>query len=49
MDYISPDLIHYLSEQYGRRITFDLSNNPSFRYRFRKDILVELKGLIEKN
>lgn len=48
MDYISPDLIHYLSEQYGRRITFDLSNNPSFRYRFRKDILVELKGLIEK-
>lgn len=48
MDNICPDLIHYLSEQYGRRISFDLSNNPSFRYRFKKDMLAELKGLIEK-
>ena len=48
MDYISPDLIHYLSEEYRRRLTFDLSNNPSFRYRFRRNMLAELKGLIEK-
>ena len=48
MDYISPDLIHYLSKEYGRKLTFDLSNNPSFRYRFRRNMLAELKGLIEK-
>ena len=42
------DLIHYLSKEYGRRIIFDLSNDPSFKYRFRKNMLTELKGLVEK-
>ncbi len=48
MKYISPDLIHYLSKEYGRRIIFDLSNDPSFKYRFRKNMLTELKELVEK-
>lgn len=48
VDKISPDLIHYLSEDYGRRINFNLSNSPSFKYRYNKDILLELKPLIEK-
>src|SRR5690606_29833249 len=48
IEYISPDLIHYLSKEYGRRISFDLSNNPSFKYRFRKNMLTELKELVEK-
>ncbi len=48
MKYVSPDLIHYLSKEYGRRIIFDLSNDPSFKYRFRKNMLTELKELVEK-
>ena len=48
MEYISPDLIHYLSEEYGRKISFDLSNTPSFSYRFNGDVLMDLKRLIEK-
>lgn len=45
---ISPDLIHHLSENYGRKIDFDLSNSPSFRYRYGKNMLLELKELVEK-
>ncbi|WP_236913763.1 transcription-repair coupling factor [Clostridium sp. Cult2] len=48
IEYISPDLIHYLSETYGRKINFDLSNTPSFNYRFSVDLLSDLRGLIEK-
>ena len=48
VDKISPDLIHNLSEEYGRKIHFNLSNSPSFKYRYGKDILLELKVLIEK-
>ena len=48
IDKISPDLIHDLSKEYGRRINFNLSNSPSFKYRYKKDILSELKELIEK-
>ena len=48
IDYISPNLIHYLSKEYGRKLFFDLSNTPSFKYRFRTNMLAELKGLIEK-
>ncbi|HSH36049.1 MAG TPA: transcription-repair coupling factor [Schnuerera sp.] len=48
VDYITPDLIHFLSQKYGRKITFDLSTIPSFNYRFDGELLTDLKGLIEK-
>ena len=48
IDKISPDLIHYLSENYGRKISFDLSNSPKFKYKYGKNILLELKELVEK-
>lgn len=48
IDSISPDLIHFISKEYGRRIDFDLSKTPSFRYRVRKNLLYELKDLIKK-
>ena len=48
VDKISPNLIHYLSEEYGRKINFNLSNSPSFKYKYGKDILMELKKLIGK-
>lgn len=47
-EHISADLIHYLSKEYGKRIEFDLSKTPSFNYRFRKNILSELKDIINK-
>lgn len=46
--YISPDLIHYLSEEYVRSISFNLSTTPSFKYRYKKDVLSGLKDLIGK-
>lgn len=48
VEHISPNLIHYLSKEYGQRISFDLSNSPSFSFRTSKDILRDLKGLVEK-
>lgn len=45
--HITPDLIHYLSEKYGKAIGFDLSKTPSFSYRYRKDLLNELKDIID--
>lgn len=45
---LSLELIHCLSTEYGNKITFDLSNTPYFRYRFKKDPLGSLKVLIEK-
>lgn len=48
LEHISPDLIHYLSEEYRRKINFDLSKTPSFNYRFSKNLLTELKELINK-
>lgn len=48
IEFISPDLIHYLSKEYGRKISFDLSNTPSFNYRTSRDLLSDLRGLIEK-
>ena len=48
MKYISPELIHYLSQEYGKRLEFDLSNTPSFRFRPKMDLLSDLKGLIAK-
>ncbi len=50
IDHISPDLIHYLSKEYGRKLHFDLSNTPPyFKYRSKTDGLSDLKGLVEKN
>ena len=48
IDYISPDLVYYLSKEYKRRISFDLSNTPSFKYKFGNDLLPSLKELVEK-
>ncbi|SHD78402.1 transcription-repair coupling factor [Schnuerera ultunensis] len=48
IEFISPDLIHYLSKEYGRKINFDLSNTPSFNYRTGRDLISDLRGLIEK-
>jgi transcription-repair coupling factor (superfamily II helicase) len=48
IEHISPKLIHYLSKEYGRKISFDLSNTPSFKYKPKGDILIGLKELIEK-
>lgn len=45
---ISPDLVHFMSEEYGRRISFDLSKSPSFSYRIRSHILAELKNIVKK-
>ncbi|WP_200804884.1 transcription-repair coupling factor [Anaerosalibacter sp. Marseille-P3206] len=45
---ITASLIHELSKEYGRRIYFDLSNKPSFRFRPGKDLLTGLKELVEK-
>jgi len=45
---ISLELLKMLSDEYGRRITFDLSKEPSFRFRWRENILSELKLLLEK-
>ncbi|NLX60916.1 MAG: transcription-repair coupling factor [Tissierellia bacterium] len=48
LEAISPNLVHYMANEYGRRIGFDLSKNPSFAYTYRKDILSELKDVVEK-
>lgn len=42
------ELLKNLSEEYGRRITFDVSKNPSFKYRYKKDVLEELEILVEE-
>jgi len=39
---ITLELINYISKKYGNKITFDLSNNPSFTIKT-KDVLLELK------
>lgn len=48
MDYITPDLINYLSLAYGRRLYFDMSNNPCFKYKCEEKVLSSLKRLMEK-
>ncbi|MBU5439287.1 transcription-repair coupling factor [Tissierella sp. MSJ-40] len=45
---MSLELLHYLSKKYGRKITFDLSTSPSFRFRVKENILESLKELVEK-
>ncbi len=45
---IGVELVHYLSGQYMRRLKFDLSEDPSIRFRPKDDIISSLKELIEK-
>ncbi len=45
---IGIELVHYLSGEYGRRMKFDLSKEPSIIFKARKDILISLKQLVEK-
>ena len=45
---ISVELLHLLSTEYGRRLSFDLSTEPSFKFRSKDKILDELKSLVEK-
>lgn len=46
-DKLSVELIHYLSNEYGKRLTFDLSQTPYFLFKA-KNTLSELKSLVEK-
>lgn len=45
---ISIELIHYLSVEYGRRLKFDLSKEPSISIKPKQDSLIDLKKLVEK-
>lgn len=49
---ITPELINELVLTFGRRMTFDLSKTPSFKYKImgesQEDILKEVQKLIEK-
>ncbi|MBC8587929.1 transcription-repair coupling factor [Paratissierella segnis] len=45
---LSLKLIHFLSTNYGDKISFDLSNSPSIKYHVKKNPLENLKQLIEK-
>ncbi len=47
-DNITVELIQYLSTNYGKRLNFDLSIPPSFRYKPKDNLLNELKLLVEK-
>jgi transcription-repair coupling factor (superfamily II helicase) len=47
-DKISVELLHYLSTEYGKRLSFNLSQEPSFNYKIRSNVLDELKSLVEK-
>ncbi len=44
---LSLELLHHLSKEYRNRLQFDLSKSPSFKFRFRENILHELKNLVE--
>ncbi|WFA07742.1 transcription-repair coupling factor [Tissierella sp. Yu-01] len=44
---LSLELIHYLSEEYGKKLLFDLSNSPYFLFKV-KYVLEDLKALVEK-
>ena len=45
---IGVELVHYLSGEYGRRLKFDLSTEPSITFKPSVDVLTSLKDLIEK-
>jgi len=50
--YITPELINELSLSFGKRMTFNLSKNPYFKYKLKghtqEDILSELEIVVEK-
>ena len=46
--HITPELINDLSSEYGRRISFDLSGSPYFKFRWKENLLDELKSLVKK-
>ena len=48
LESISPNLVHFMASEYGKRIGFDLSKNPSFTYIYKKNLLSELKVVVEK-
>ena len=45
---LSVDLLHNLSTDHGKRLSFNLSASPSFRLKIKSDVLIELKTLVEK-
>ncbi|MBU5257288.1 transcription-repair coupling factor [Tissierella praeacuta] len=45
---LSAELLHFLSTEYGRRLSFDLSMEPSFKFRVKNNVLEELEVLVEK-
>lgn len=45
---IGVELVHYLSGEYGRRMKFDLSEEPSLTFKPSADTLISLKDLVEK-
>ena len=45
---LTVDLLHSISTAYGKRIAFNLSASPSFRFKVKDNTLLELKTLIEK-
>ena len=46
-NYIKPEIIHDISKKYSRSLYFDLSNEPKIIFKFRKNILAELKELVD--
>ncbi len=46
-DKLTVELIQYLSQEYGKRLSFDLSSSPYFLFKA-KNTLLELKSLVEK-
>ena len=46
-DKLTVDLIQFLSQEYGKRLSFDLSSSPYFLFKA-KNVLPELRSLIEK-
>ncbi len=47
-DKLTPDLLNALSREYGQKISFNLSASPSFRFSGGRNILFNLKTLLEK-
>ncbi|NLK43863.1 MAG: transcription-repair coupling factor [Tissierellia bacterium] len=45
---ISLELLQYISDEYGRKVGFDLSKIPAFKFRWKDKVLDELKSLVEK-
>ncbi|HZK33417.1 MAG TPA: transcription-repair coupling factor, partial [Tissierellaceae bacterium] len=45
---INIELLHYLSKEYKKRLEFDLSKSPLFKFKFGEDMLYDLKTLVEK-